>query len=92
MVRVPEDAVLAPCKFLDTIAKGYHIRLYPSTLPHTAQIQYLQEMIKKIETGDRSLVVTNIRRWDNTVRDFVSVRRLQDEEADEISSITLGEL
>lgn len=95
MVCVPEEAVLDPCQFLDTVAQGYHIRLSPSTLSSEAQILYIQEMIKKIKTDNQPLVVTNVRRWDNTVRDFVSVRRMQYGDVADIPSpmdIDVGEL
>lgn len=95
MIKVPEEAVHDPCKFLDTVAKDYHIRLYPPTLPHTAQIKYLLDMIHKIKTDNRPLAVTNICRRDNTVRDFVSVRRLQYGEVADMSlqiDIDVGEL
>lgn len=77
MVKVPKEAVLDPCQFLDTVAQDYHIRLYPPTLPSIAQVQYLETMIHKIKTDDQPLIATNICRWDNTVRDFVSVRRMR---------------
>lgn len=96
MVCVPEEAVLDPCKFLDTVAQGYHIRLVPPTLPSVAQIQYLQEMIKKIKHDRQPLIATNICRWDNTVRDFVSVRRMRAGDVADIPSpmvdIDVGEL
>lgn len=77
MVCVPEEAVLDPCQFLDKVAQGYHIRLSPSTLTSEAQIIYIKEMIKMIKRDTQPLIATNIRRWDNTVRDFVSVRRMR---------------
>lgn len=96
MVCVPEEAVLDPCQFLDTVAQGYHIRLTPPTLSDIAQITYLQEMIHKIKTDDRPLIATNISRWDNTVRDFVSVRRMRAGDVADIPSpmmdIDVGEL
>lgn len=96
MVYVPEDAVLDPCQFLDTVTQGYHIRLSPSTLPSEAQILYIQEMIHKIKTDDKPLIATNICRWDNTVRDFISVRRMRAGDVADIPSpmidIDVGEL
>lgn len=95
MVCVPEYARRCPPIFLSKVAKEYHIRLYPSTLPLIAQVLYYREMVHKIETDDRPLVVTNIRRYDNTVRDFVSVRRKQYGDVADISSptdIDVGEL
>jgi len=96
MVRVPEEAVLDPYQFLGTVSQGYHIRLTPSTLPSIAQIQYLQAMIHKIKTDDKPLIATNICRWDNTVRDFVSIRRMRAGDVADIPSpmtdIDVGEL
>lgn len=92
MVRVPEDARRDPPIFLSKVAKDHHIRLFPSTLPLIAQVQYYREMVHKIETDDRPLIITNVCRWNNTVRDFVSVRRMRQGDVTEMSSITLGEL
>ena len=91
MVCVPEEAALDPCRFLDTVAQGYHIRLTPSTLPGIAQTQYLRTMIHKIKTDDQPLIATNICRWDNSVRDFVSVRRMRAGDMSMIN-IDIGEL
>lgn len=96
MVCVPEEAVLDPCQFLDTVAQGYHIRLSPSTLPSEAQIIYIKEMMYKIKTDNKPLIATNICRWDNTVRDFVSVRRMREGDVADILppmvDIDVGEL
>ncbi len=96
MVCVPEEAEFEPGKFLDTVAQGYHIRLAPPTLSYTAQAQYLQEMINKIRHDKQLLVATNISRWDNSVRDFVSVRRMREGDIADIlppwKDIDVGEL
>lgn len=96
MVHVSEEAVLNPYKFLDTVAKGYHIRLYPSDISATGQIMYMTEMTNKIRQDTRPLVITNINRHTNRTRDFVSVRRMRAGDVADIpspmSDIDVGEL
>lgn len=92
MVKVPKEAVLDPCKFLDTVAQGYHIRLFPPNLDVVSRNAYIWDMCYKIEQDPKQLVITNINRYTNKPRDYVSVRRMRIGDEIFFNDIDVGEL